>query len=173
MSFASKHVSFQKDFSCMCLGTYTHRVKLRQNNLFYSIAAKWVEKQWWAFYHPWFNPVNNLICCSRTALIWVVKGAMSLFNSFCSNAAGQDACFLWLRTKHKPWVHGPPVMNRIHRHFFKKSKGEMNNKHYGRHQPTEISQPRFGGVDRWYLLSFPVSLSIFEFMIASSWDTSW
>ena len=33
--------------------------------------------------------------------------------------------------------------------FFKKeSKGEMNNKHYGWHQPTEISQTRFGGVDR-------------------------
>lgn len=25
---------------------------------------------------------NNLICCSRTGLIWVVKGAMSLFNHF-------------------------------------------------------------------------------------------
>ena len=32
---------------------------------------------------PTFKPANNLICC-KTGLIWLVKGATSLFNSFCS-----------------------------------------------------------------------------------------
>ena len=119
------------------------------------------------------KPVNNLICC-KTGLIWVVKRATSLFNSFCSNVARQDTCFLWSRTKHGARIHGPLIWMGLMDIFFKKeSKGEMNNKHYGCHQATEISQTRFGGVDRWYLLSFPVSLSIFEFVIASSWDTSW
>ena len=30
---------------------------------------------------PMFKPVNNLICC-QTGLMWVVKHATSLFNSF-------------------------------------------------------------------------------------------
>ena len=30
---------------------------------------------------PMFKPVNNLICC-KTGLMWVVKRATSLFNSF-------------------------------------------------------------------------------------------
>ena len=34
------------------------------------------------------KPVNNLICC-KTGLIWVVKRATSLFNSFCRNVARQ------------------------------------------------------------------------------------
>ena len=42
---------------------------------------------------PTFKPVNNLICC-KTGLIWVVKRAMSLCNSFCCNVAKQVACFL-------------------------------------------------------------------------------
>ena len=44
-----------------------------------------------------FNPVNNLICC-KTALIlvWVVKRATSLFNSFCSIVAWQVARFFLL-----------------------------------------------------------------------------
>ena len=35
---------------------------------------------------PTFKPVNNLICC-KTGLMWVVKRAISLFNSFCSSVA--------------------------------------------------------------------------------------
>ena len=35
-----------------------------------------------------FKPVNNLICY-KTGLMWVVKGASSLFNSFYSNVAKQ------------------------------------------------------------------------------------
>ena len=42
---------------------------------------------------PMFKPVNNLICC-KTGLMWVVKRATSLFNSFCSNVAKQVARFL-------------------------------------------------------------------------------
>ena len=45
-----------------------------------------------AFYHPCSN-LFNLICC-ETGLIWVVKRATSLFNSFCSNVAKQVARFL-------------------------------------------------------------------------------
>ena len=41
---------------------------------------------------PMFKPVNNLICC-KTGLMWVVKRATSLFNSFCSNVAKQVAHF--------------------------------------------------------------------------------
>ncbi|CAH3045994.1 unnamed protein product [Porites evermanni] len=37
---------------------------------------------------PTFKPVNNLICC-KTGLMWVVKRATSLFNSFCSNVSRQ------------------------------------------------------------------------------------
>ena len=37
-----------------------------------------------------FKPVNNLICC-KTGLMWVVKRATSLFNSFRSNLAKQVA----------------------------------------------------------------------------------
>ena len=33
-----------------------------------------------------FKPVNNLICC-KTGLMWVVKRATSLFNSFSSSVA--------------------------------------------------------------------------------------
>ena len=40
-----------------------------------------------------FKPVNNLICC-KTGLMWVVKRATSLFNSFCSNNARQVARLL-------------------------------------------------------------------------------
>ena len=40
-----------------------------------------------------FKPVNNLICC-KTGLLWGVKRATSLFNSFFSNVAKQVACFL-------------------------------------------------------------------------------
>ena len=39
------------------------------------------------------SDVNNLICC-KTGLMWVVKRATSLFNSFCSNVARQVARFL-------------------------------------------------------------------------------
>ena len=39
---------------------------------------------------PMFKPVNNLICC-KTGLMWVVKRAISLFNSFCSSVARQVA----------------------------------------------------------------------------------
>ena len=42
---------------------------------------------------PTFKPVNNLIWC-KTGLMWVVKHAKSLFNSFCSNLAKQVARFL-------------------------------------------------------------------------------
>ena len=42
---------------------------------------------------PMFKPVNNLIFC-KTGLMWVVKRATSLFNSFCSNVAKQVARFL-------------------------------------------------------------------------------
>ena len=42
-----------------------------------------------------FKSVNNLICC-KTGLMWMVKRATSLFNSFCSNVARQVACFLLL-----------------------------------------------------------------------------
>ena len=45
-----------------------------------------------AFYHP-AKTVNNLIYC-RTGLTLVVKHATSLFNSFCSNVARQDALFV-------------------------------------------------------------------------------
>ena len=41
---------------------------------------------------PTFKSVNNLIYC-KTGLMWVVKCAASLFNSFCSNVAGQVVCF--------------------------------------------------------------------------------
>ena len=40
------------------------------------------------------NMVNNLICC-KTGLMWVVKRATSLFNSFRSNLAKQVARFLF------------------------------------------------------------------------------
>ena len=39
------------------------------------------------------KPVSNLICC-KTGLMWVVKRATSLFNSFCSNVARQGARFM-------------------------------------------------------------------------------
>ena len=39
------------------------------------------------------KPVSNLICC-KTGLMWVVKRATSLFNSFCSNVARQVARFM-------------------------------------------------------------------------------
>ena len=39
-----------------------------------------------------FKPVNNLICC-KTGLMWVVKRATSLFNSFSSSVARQVARF--------------------------------------------------------------------------------
>ena len=42
---------------------------------------------------PMFKPVYNLICC-KTGLMWVVKRATSLFNSFRSNLAKQVARFL-------------------------------------------------------------------------------
>ena len=42
---------------------------------------------------PTFKPVNNLTCCN-TGLMWVVKRATLLFNSFCSNVATQVARFL-------------------------------------------------------------------------------
>ena len=42
---------------------------------------------------PMVKPVNNMIFC-KTGLMWVVKRATSLFNSFCSNVARQVACFL-------------------------------------------------------------------------------
>ena len=45
---------------------------------------------------PTFKSVNNLIYC-KTGLTWVVKCAASLFNSFCSNVAGQVVCFLVAR----------------------------------------------------------------------------
>ena len=35
---------------------------------------------------PLLKPANNLICC-KTGLMWVVKRATSLFNSFCSKVA--------------------------------------------------------------------------------------
>ena len=35
-----------------------------------------------------FKPVNNLICC-KTGLMWLVKRATSLYNSFCSNVSRQ------------------------------------------------------------------------------------
>ena len=41
---------------------------------------------------PMFKSVNNLIYC-KTGLMWVVKCSASLFNSFCSNVAGQVVCF--------------------------------------------------------------------------------
>ena len=41
------------------------------------------------------KPVSNLICC-KTGLMWVVKRATSLFNSFCSNVARQVARFMLL-----------------------------------------------------------------------------
>ena len=53
-----------------------------------------------------FKPVNNLVCC-KTGLMWVVKRATSLFNSFCSNVARQVARFLspvFLYLKHIVWV---------------------------------------------------------------------
>ena len=40
-----------------------------------------------------FKPFNNLICC-KTVLMWVVRRATSLFNSFCSNVARQKTCNL-------------------------------------------------------------------------------
>ena len=43
---------------------------------------------------PTFKPINNLICC-KTGLIWVVMRAISLFNSFWSVFAWQNAWFLW------------------------------------------------------------------------------
>ena len=42
---------------------------------------------------PSFKPVKNLICY-KTGFLWVVKSALSLFNLFCSNVAGQVAWFL-------------------------------------------------------------------------------
>ena len=63
-------------------------------NLFCNIAAKRVELRCWAFQlPPMFKPVNNPICC-KTGLMWVVKRATSLFNSFCNNVAKQVARFL-------------------------------------------------------------------------------
>ena len=41
---------------------------------------------------PMFEHVNNLIC-RKTGLMWVVKRATPLFNSFCSNVAKQVARF--------------------------------------------------------------------------------
>ena len=43
-----------------------------------------------------FKPVNNLICC-KTGLMWGVKRATSLFNSFFSHVAKQVACFFVAR----------------------------------------------------------------------------
>ena len=40
-----------------------------------------------------FKPFNNMICC-KTGLVWVVKRATSLFNSFCSKVARQVVRFL-------------------------------------------------------------------------------
>ena len=42
---------------------------------------------------PTFKPVSNLICC-KTDFMLVVKRAISLYNSFCSNVARQVARFL-------------------------------------------------------------------------------
>ena len=41
-----------------------------------------------------FKPFNNVICCIKTGLMWVVKRATSLFNSFCSKVARQVVRFL-------------------------------------------------------------------------------
>ena len=51
----------------------------------------WLKTSWIAMLRvlpPMFKPVNNLICC-KTGLMWMVKRATSLFNSFCSNFAKQ------------------------------------------------------------------------------------
>ena len=63
-----------------------------------NIAAKRVEQQlipMMGFLPPTFKPVNNLICC-MSGLMWVVKRATSLFNSFCYNVTRQVARFLLL-----------------------------------------------------------------------------
>ena len=43
-----------------------------------------------------FKSVNNLIYC-KTGLMWIVKRATSLFNSFCSNDARHVGCFFAAR----------------------------------------------------------------------------
>ena len=79
-------------------------LKVRKNgqqkkcNWSYNIAAKRVEQQLIAmmrFLPPTFKPVNNLICC-MSGLMWVVKRATQLFNSFCYNVARQVVRFLLL-----------------------------------------------------------------------------
>ena len=41
---------------------------------------------------PLFKPVNNRICC-KSGLMWLVKRARYLFDSFCRNVATQVAGF--------------------------------------------------------------------------------
>ena len=68
-----------------------------------------------------FKPINNLICC-KACLMWVVKRATSLSNSFCSNVAKQVALFLlpvflylWERTYGtRVAVHWPRTFDRPH-----------------------------------------------------------
>ena len=49
-------------------------------NVFCNIAAKRVEKRCGAFYHHLSNLLTTLCC--KTGLMWVVKHAIALFNSF-------------------------------------------------------------------------------------------
>ena len=44
---------------------------------------------------PLFKPVNNQICC-KSGLLWLVKRATYLLDSFCSNVARQVAGFCLL-----------------------------------------------------------------------------
>ena len=62
-------------------------------NLFCNIADHSCKTSWIAMLRvlpPIFKSLNNLICC-QIGLMWVVKRATLLFNSFCRNAARQVA----------------------------------------------------------------------------------
>ena len=60
------------------------------------VLQHWCKTSWIAMLRVsphTFKPVNNLICY-KTGLMWVIKRATLLFNSFCSTIARKVACFL-------------------------------------------------------------------------------
>ena len=73
------------------IGTEKRATRHVQLVLQYCCKTSWIAML--RVFPPTFKPVNNLICC-KTGLMWVVKRATSLFNSFCSNIARQVACVL-------------------------------------------------------------------------------
>ena len=51
---------------------------------------------------PMFKPVNNLVCC-KTGLMWEVKHATSLFNSFA--AMLQDKLYVFFFVARFPYLY--------------------------------------------------------------------